>query len=92
MAKKEETQIISMSEADGKKIIKINKCELEDELVYNFFKSNEVKKTEYDTMFKKALHIGILALQEDRIQHFLTQTESNLGVELMNLRHRYDLN
>ncbi len=92
MAKKEETQIISLSEADGKKIIKINQCELEDELVYNFFKSNEVKKTEYDTMFKKALHIGILALQEDRIQNFLTQTESNLGVELMNLRHRYDLN
>lgn len=92
MAKKGETQIISLSEADGKKIVKINQCELEDELVYNFFKSNEVKKTEYDTMFKKALHIGILALQEDRIQHFLTQTESNLGVELMNLRHRYDLN
>lgn len=92
MAKKENTQIISLSEADGKKIVKINKCELEDELVYNFFKSNEVKKAEYDTMFKKALHIGILALQEDRIQHFLTQTESNLGVELMNLKYRYDLN
>ena len=41
MAKKEETQIISLSEADGKKIVKINQCELEDELVYNFFKSNE---------------------------------------------------
>ena len=53
MAKKGETQIISLSEADGKKIVKINQCELEDELVYNFFKSNEVKKTEYDTMFKK---------------------------------------
>ncbi len=92
MAKKEGTQIISLSEADEKKIVKINQCELEDELVYNFFKSNEVKKSEYDDMFRKALHIGILALQEDRIQHFLTQTESSLGVELMNLRHRYDLN
>lgn len=92
MAKKEKTQIISLSEADGKKVVKINQCELEDELVYNFFKRNEVKKAEYDTMFKKALHIGILALQEDRIQHFLIQTESNLGVELMNLRYCYDLN
>ena len=92
MAKKENSQIISLSETDGKKLVKINQCELEDELVYNFFKSNEVKRDEYDTMFKKALHIGILALQEDRIQHFLTQTESSLGVELMNLRHRYDLN
>ena len=92
MAKKEDFQIISLSESDGKKLVKINQCELEDDLVYNYFKSNEVKKADYDTMFKKALHIGILALQEDRIQHFLTQTESSLGVELMNLRHRYDLN
>ena len=92
MAKKEGTQIISLSEAGDKKIVKISQCELEDDLVYNFFKSNDVKRSEYDDMFRKALHIGILALQEERIESFLSRTESDLGVELMNLKHRYELN
>ncbi|MBR5028123.1 MAG: hypothetical protein IKX51_02770, partial [Bacteroidales bacterium] len=92
MAKKTETatKIVSLSETEGKKVVKIDQCELEDQLVFDYFKNN-VKAADYDDSFKKALHIGVLALMEDRIQQFLVKTESDLGVELLNLKYKYDL-
>lgn len=39
----------------------------------------------------KALHIGVVALMEDRISAFLTRTSNELGVELESLKLIYDM-
>lgn len=52
----------------------------DDALVYNLFK--DTKKEHYQDKLEAMLHIGALALMEDRIQHLIESTEKKLFPEL----------
>lgn len=60
--------------------VKISGFELEQPLIFEFFDS--LPSEEYDEKFLDALHIGILALKEDRISSFFTRVTDELGVRL----------
>ena len=46
---------------------------------------------EREELLRRILHIGVLAVKEDRLSAFLARTESELGVQLENLKQIYDL-
>lgn len=71
-----------------KKVL-INKAELDNEVVFNYF--NNLPESERDDRFFKALYIGILALMEDRLSAFLAKTQNELGTELESLKMIFDM-
>lgn len=71
------------------KRIEINKFEIENEIVFNYF--NNLPATERDGKLFRALYIGVLALMEDRISSFLSKTTNELGTELESLKIIFDM-
>jgi hypothetical protein len=72
------------------KRIPINKFELENEIVFEFF-DKKVPAEERDKTFLRALYIGVLALMEDRLSSFLDKTSNELGTELESLKKIFDM-
>lgn len=61
---------------------------IDNQYVYNFFsKVPENKRLDF---LSKAIHIGVLALMEERFAAFLARTKNELGVELENLKQILD--
>lgn len=63
--------------------------EIESELAFPFF--DALPEGERASKFLRALQIGVLALQQDRLSTFLARTENELGTELEALKMRFDL-
>lgn len=57
-------------------------------IVFNYFSQLPVK--DRAKRLQQALHIGVIALMEDRIAAFLANTKNELGTELENLKLIYD--
>lgn len=70
------------------KRIRITDLEIEHEPAFQHF--DRLPKEAYETEFLKALRIGILALEQERISSFLARTQDQLGVELETLKSRLD--
>lgn len=70
--------------------IKIASFELENPIVFNFF-SNKVAAADYDDTFLRALYIGVLAMQEDRLAAFFARTENELGTHLESLKAIFEM-
>lgn len=51
------------------KTVNISNFPIDNPLVYNYF-DKLVAATDYNNMMKKAVHIGVLALMEDRFSKF----------------------
>jgi hypothetical protein len=71
------------------KRIKINKAEVENDVVFEYF--DNLPAAERDDKFFQALYIGVLALMEDRISAFLAKTQNELGTELESLKMLFEL-
>lgn len=71
------------------KRVEINKFELENDIVFNYF--NKVADKERDETLFRAIYIGVLALMEDRISAFLSKTTNELGTELESLKMIFDM-
>jgi len=71
------------------KTIGINNLIINNTLVYEYFKSIPAEK--YLETIQKAIHIGALALMEDRFSAFLANTKNELGVQLESLKLIYDM-
>jgi len=74
----------------GLKRVDISAFETEDQLIYQYF--NGVPEIDRAAHLMRALHIGVLALEEDRIFTFVANTERTIGTELEALKMRYKLN
>lgn len=74
----------------GLKRIEITGVEIESDLGFAYFQS--LPEGERDEAFKRAFHIGVLALQQDRLSSFLARTKNELGTELESLKMMFDLN
>lgn len=72
------------------KRIEISGVEIESELGFAFFE--RIPESDRDDVFKRAFHIGILALQQDRLASFLAKTNNELGTELESLKMMFDMN
>ncbi|MFW5703030.1 MAG: hypothetical protein ACOCXP_03645 [Candidatus Dojkabacteria bacterium] len=70
--------------------VKVGAHDISSPQVFQYFSA--LKADEYTQMYKKALQIGVLALMEERIAAFLAKTESELDLELENLKNIYELN
>lgn len=89
MAKKETAKIVGNLDQQNKRI-PINGFELDNEIVFEYFK-NKVPAEERDKTFLRALYIGVLALMEDRLSSFLDKTSNELGTELESLKKIFDM-
>ena len=69
--------------------VELSSFELGNELVFEFFDNLQV--SERDEKLLNAIHIGVVALAEDRIASFLSKTSNELGVELESLKLIYDM-
>ena len=73
----------------GNKRIEIAAVEIENDLAFAYF--NKLPEDERDAAFKKAFHIGVLALSQDRLAAFLARTNNELGTELETLKIMFEL-
>ena len=89
MANKETAKIVGNLDQQNKRI-QINKFELDNEIVFEYF-DKRVPAEERDKTFLKALYIGVLALMEDRLSAFLDKTSNELGTELESLKKIFDM-
>lgn len=71
------------------KKLKINKAEIENEVVFTYFDSLPVDQR--DDKFFQALYIGVLAQMEDRLSAFLAKTQNELGTELESLKMIFEM-
>lgn len=71
------------------KRVEIQKFELDNEIVFNYFDKLPMK--ERDEKFFRAIYIGVLALMEDRISAFLAKTSNELGTEMESLKLIFDM-
>lgn len=69
--------------------VQISSFELENDVVFEFF--NKLPSLDRDEKMHRALYIGVLALMEDRLSSFLSQTANNLGTELESLKLIFDM-
>lgn len=69
--------------------VQVSSFELENDVVFEFF--NKLPSSERDEKLHRALYIGVLALMEDRISSFLSQTANTLGTELESLKLIFDM-
>ena len=96
----EKTNAVSEKNVDSEKVqrhldqqnkrIQINKFELDNEIVFEYF-DKKVPADERDKTFLRALYIGVLALMEDRLSSFLDKTSNELGTELESLKKIFDM-
>lgn len=89
MANKETAKIVGNLDQQNKRI-QINKFELDNEIVFEYF-DKKVPADERDKTFLRALYIGVLALMEDRLSSFLDKTSNELGTELESLKKIFDM-
>ncbi|ESX80682.1 MULTISPECIES: hypothetical protein [unclassified Mesorhizobium] len=69
--------------------VEISSFELANEVVFAFF--NRLPAADRDEKLHRALYIGVLALMEDRLSSFLSQTANSLGTELESLKLIFDM-
>lgn len=69
--------------------IKLASFELQNELAFHYF--NKLPEGQRDEALTKAIHIGVLALAEDRLSSFLAKTSDELGAQLEHLKLIYDM-
>jgi hypothetical protein len=69
--------------------VEISSFELANEVVFAFF--DRLPAAERDEKMHRALYIGVLALMEDRLSTFLSQTANGLGAELESLKLIFDM-
>lgn len=72
------------------KRLKVSQLEVPDRLIYEFF-NVKVSERDYEATLRNALHIGVMALMEDRISAFFTRTRDQLSNEMENLKLLYAL-
>ena len=70
--------------------LSISAFELKNELVFEYFNS-KVAEADYDETLLRALYIGILAMQEDRLAAFFAKTENELGTHLESLKAIFEM-
>ena len=69
--------------------VEIADLQIENELTFAFFEG--LPADERDAQFVRALHIGVLALKQDRLSSFLAKTTNELGTELESLKMIFDM-
>ena len=69
--------------------VSLTEITLESEVAFEIF--DQCPADEREELVKRALHIGLLAVKEDRLSAFLARTESELGVQLEHLKLLFDL-
>ncbi len=69
--------------------VQVSSFELENDVVFEFF--NKLPSSDRDEKLHRALYIGVLALMEDRLSSFLSNTANNLGTELESLKLIFDM-
>jgi len=72
-----------------KRQIELSEFELKNELVFAYF--DKLPAAKRDEQLLKAIHIGVVALMEDRISAFFARTSNELGTELESLKLIYDM-
>jgi hypothetical protein len=72
-----------------RKRIKVAEFEIENPIVFEFFDSRS--EADRDELLKRAIHIGVLALAEERLQAFFARTENELGTHLESLKLIFEL-
>jgi hypothetical protein len=72
------------------KAVVVSDFKLGNELVFNYF--DRLPASEREAALTRALHIGVVALMEDRIAAFLSRTENELGTHLESLKWLYARN
>ncbi len=73
----------------GLRRLEVTGIELENNLIFDYF--HRIPADQRDSVFAKALHIGVLALSQERLSAFLARTENELGTELESLKIRFDM-
>ena len=73
-----------------KKRVEFSAFELDNPLIFEYF-SDRVAAEDYDEVLLRALYIGILALQEDRLASFFAKTENELGTHLESLKAIFEM-
>ena len=82
------SKIVSLDKQ--KEQLNIAAFELKHELVFEYF-NTKVAAADYDETLLRAIYIGILAMQEDRIAAFFAKTENELGTHLASLNMIFQL-
>jgi hypothetical protein len=72
------------------KTIEISNLKTDNSLVFSYF--DKLPQDARDEAVTRALYIGVLALNEDRISALLAKTSNTLGAELESLKIMYDMN
>lgn len=80
-------QIVTLHKQE--KRVEIAAFELENETIFGYFAG--LPEDERDGKLKRAIGIGVLALQQDRLAAFLARTDEELSVNLEHLKRLYDL-
>lgn len=80
-------KIVSLDQQNNR--VKIAAFELENPIVFEYFSKRAAE--EYDDVLLRALYIGILALQEDRLASFFAKTENELGTHLESLKAIFEM-
>ncbi len=80
---------VKVSLSQLKKTTEVTAFEIDNAVVFNFFDS--LPATERDDKLLRAIYIGVLAMQEDRIGSFLSSVNNQLGTELESLKMIFDL-
>jgi len=70
------------------KRIRIKDLEIEHEPAFQHF--HRIRKEDYETELLRALKLGVLALEQERISAFLARTQDQLGLELETLKARLE--
>lgn len=81
-------KIVSLDKQNRR--VKIAAFELDNPLVFDFF-NGKVAEADYDETLLRALYIGILAMQEDRLAAFFAKTENELGTHLESLKAIFEM-
>ena len=81
-------KIVSLDKQNRR--LQIAAFKLDNPLVFEFFNS-KVTSAEYDETLLRALYIGVLAMQEDRLAAFFAKTQSELGTHLESLKAIFEM-
>ena len=81
-------KIVSLDKQNRR--IKLTAFELDNQLVFEYF-NNKVAEADYDETLLRALYIGVLAMQEDRLAAFFAKTENELGTHLESLKAIFEM-
>jgi hypothetical protein len=69
--------------------VRLEEIEIVSPIAFGVFDQCPVEERE--ELLRRVLHIGLLAVKEDRLSAFLARTESELGSQLEHLKQIYDL-